>query len=134
MIVRINLGQGRAVRNAKGKNRHLALACAALLAPVSLMAYVLGLWRLTSDLGMTREFAIGGILSHWQIWIAAGVTLHLAASALNRYGRGGGLHLPRVLSFRFARSQFARPLPGADVPPAGDSAIPSQPSKSAKAS
>ncbi len=134
MIVRINLGQGRAVRTTAGKNRHLALVCAALLAPISLLAYVLGLWRLTSDLGVTREFALGGVLSHWQIWIAAGVTLHLAASVLNRYGRGGELHWPRALSFRFARFQFGQPRSGAAAPPAGDPATPSQASKSAKAS
>jgi hypothetical protein len=103
MIVRIQLGQGRGVRNVPGKNRHLAFACAALLAPASLMAYVLGFWRLSSDLGMTREFGLAGILSHWQVWIAFGVTLHIAAFVLNRYGRGGEMHLPRVLTFRFAK-------------------------------
>ena len=103
MIVRIQLGQGRGLRNTPGKNRHVALAGAALLAPVSLMAYVLGLWRLSSDLGMTREFGLGGVLSHWQVWIAAGAALHVAATVLNRYGRGGEMHLPRVLALRFAR-------------------------------
>lgn len=134
MIVRINFGQGRAVRNAEGKNRHLALACAALLAPMSLMAYVLGLWRLTSDIGMTREFALGGVFSHWQIWIAAGVTLHIAASVLNRYGRGGELHWPRALSFQFARFQFGRSRSGPAVPPAGAPGAARPASKSAKAS
>lgn len=138
MIVRINLGQGRVVRKFEGKNRHIALACAALLVPMSLMAYVLGLWSLTSDLGMTREFAIAGILSHWQIWIAAGVTLHVTASVLNRYGRGGELHLPRALTFRFAPSQSGAPRSVEAAPPAGDPAgdleVSSQPSENAKAS
>ena len=133
MIVRINLGQGRPVRNAAGKNRHPALACAALLAPMSLMAYVLGLWGLTSDLGVTREFAIGGVLSHWQIWIAAGVTLHIAAYVLNRYGRGGELHLPRALSFRFAQSELEQPR-SAPADPAVDPHDAAQAPKNAKAS
>jgi hypothetical protein len=98
MIVRIRLGQGRAPRNAQGKNRHLALAFGALLIPASLMAYVLGFWRLTSDIGVTREFAIRGLFSHWQVWIVAAVALHITASVLNRYGRGGEFHWPRVLT------------------------------------
>lgn len=109
MIVRIQLGQGRGVRNVPGKNRHLALACAALLAPASLMAYVLGFWRLSSDLGVTHEFGLAGMLSHWQVWIAVGVTLHIAAYVLNRYGRGGEMYLPRVLRFRFAKHEGDHP-------------------------
>ena len=71
MIVRVHIPQGQALRKARGKNRQLALACGALLIPASLMAYVLGFWRLSSDIGMTREFAIHGLFSHWQIWIAS---------------------------------------------------------------
>ena len=107
MIVRLHFRQGRALLKTRGKNRHLALECSALLIPASLMAYVLGFWRLTSDIGMTREFAIRGLFSHWQVWIVAAVTLHVAASVLNRYGRGGEFHLPRALTFRFG----AMPLP-----------------------
>ena len=103
MIVRIHFGQGRAVRKTPGKNRHVALASAALLAPISLMAYVLGLWRLSSDLGIAREFGLRGVFSHWQLWIALGVSFHIIAFVLNRYGRGGEMHLPRVLMIRFAR-------------------------------
>jgi len=101
MIVRIQLRQGHALRKTRGKNRHLALAGGALLIPASLMAYVLGFWRLASDIGMTKEFAIQGLFSHWQIWIVAAVSLQVAASVLNRYGRGGEFHLPRALTFRF---------------------------------
>jgi len=101
MIVRIKLGRGHAFRRTHGKNRHLALAGGALLIPASLMAYVLGFWRLTSDIGVTREFAIGGLFSHWQVWICLAATLHIAATVLNRYGRGGEFHLPRVLMIHF---------------------------------
>jgi hypothetical protein len=101
MIVRIKLRQGRVIKKAPGKNRHLALAGGALLIPASLMAYVLGFWRLASDIGVTGEFAIRGVFSHWQIWIVTAVALHITASVLTRYGRGGDFHLPSALTFRF---------------------------------
>src|SRR5262245_2926339 len=97
MKVRIRLQTGRPIQRKRGKNRHLALAGGALLIPASLMAYVLGFWRLASDMGVAGEFGIRGVFSHWQLWMAVAVVLHLSASVLNRYGRGGDLHLPRVL-------------------------------------
>ena len=99
MIVRIRLQYGRPIGRKRGKNRHVALACAALLAPAALMAYVMGFWRLASDMGIAGEFAITGTFSHWQVWIAVAVGIHLVASALNRYGRGYDLHWPRMLMF-----------------------------------
>jgi hypothetical protein len=101
MIVRIQLRQGHPLRRTRGKNRQLALACGALLIPAALMAYVLGFWRLASDIGVTKEFAIRGLFSHWQLWIVAAVVLHVAAGVLSRYGRGGEFHLPSALTFRF---------------------------------
>jgi hypothetical protein len=101
MIVRIKFRPGRALRKAQGKNRHLALAGGSLLIPVALMAYVMGFWRLASDIGVTQEFAVRGLFSHWQLWIVTAVTLHITASVLNRYGRRGDFHLPRALTFRF---------------------------------
>jgi hypothetical protein len=89
MKVRFRFGEGRRVSRRRGKNRRLAAAAAALLVPIALMAYVMGLWRLASDLGLAGEFALEGIFSHWQVWIASGLALSLAASALNRYGHGG---------------------------------------------
>jgi hypothetical protein len=101
MIVRIKLRHGRALKKALGKNRHLALAAGALLIPVALMAYVMGFWRLASDIGVTQEFAVRGLFSHWQLWIVVAAMLHLVASMLNAYGRGGEFDLPRALTFRF---------------------------------
>jgi hypothetical protein len=103
MIVRLRFGLGGAVSRKPRKNRHLALGCAALLAPTSLMAYVLGLWRLTSDLGATAQFTITGVFSHWQVWIAMAAAMHLAAYVLNRYGRGDGELIPRILIPRFGK-------------------------------
>ena len=89
MKVRFRFGAGRRVSRRRGKNRRLASSAAALLVPIALMAYVLGFWRLASDLGLAGEFAIEGVFSHWQLWIAAALGLTFAASALNRYGRSG---------------------------------------------
>ena len=116
MIVRIRLQWGRPIQRKRGKNRHVALALGALLVPASLMAYVLAIWRLASDMGMAGEFGITGMFSHWQIWITLGVALQVAASLLNRYGRGGNFHVPRILSFHLFPAR-----PRQDAPePAGE--------------
>jgi hypothetical protein len=100
MMVRIKLSQGPPIQRKGGKNRQVASAIGTLLMPVALMAYVLGIWRLASDLGMAGEFAIAGLFSHWQVWIAIAAMLHIASSSLNRYGSGGTLKGPRLLHFR----------------------------------
>jgi hypothetical protein len=99
MVIRIRLQRGRPRSNQPGKNRHVAFAFGALLTPAALMAYVLGFWRLASDIGAAGEFGITGVFSHWQIWILLGVLLQGAGYILNRYGRGGNLRVPRILSF-----------------------------------
>jgi hypothetical protein len=100
MIVRIQLGTGRRVQRKAGKNRHLAFACGALLIPVALMAYVLGFWRLASDMGIVTPSGVTGPFSHWQVSIATAVLLHAASSILNRYGRQGEFHIPQALKVR----------------------------------
>lgn len=94
MIVRVRFGKGRPVQRKRGKNRQLALAFGTLLAPAALMAYALGFWRLASDMGLTAEFAITGMFSHWQVWIGLAAVLNLASYSLVRYGRGGELEVP----------------------------------------
>jgi hypothetical protein len=69
----------------------------ALLIPAALMAYVLGVWRLASDIGVAGEFGISGVFSHWQIWILIAAVLHISAYVLSRYGRGGDLRVPQAL-------------------------------------
>jgi hypothetical protein len=117
MIVRIHLRHGHRLRRTRGKNRRLALACGALLIPAALMAYVLGFWRLASDIGVTNEFAIRGLFSHWQLWIVTAVVLHVAAGVLNRYGRGGAFHLPSALTFRFGGETEHPSDPAAEADP-----------------
>jgi len=80
------------------------------------MAYVLGFWRLASDMGLAGEFGITGSFSHWQIWIACGLLTHVVASALTRYGRGGDFEVPKLLSFRL----FPAVRPAAESTSAAD--------------
>jgi hypothetical protein len=95
MKVRLQLGAGPRVLRKKGKNRRLALALAALLAPTVLAAYVLGVWRLCTDVGFAGDFEIKqGLFSHWQVWIALGAAGNVLAVMLNRYGHGGEFRLP----------------------------------------
>lgn len=100
MKVRIRLHTGRAIRRGGGKNRRLALSGGALMVPAALMAYVLGVWSLASEMGMSGAFGITGLFSHWQVWIAIAVALHVSSSILTRYGRGGAMNLPRVFNPR----------------------------------
>jgi hypothetical protein len=100
MVVRIRLQTGRPLERKQGKNRHLALAFGALLVPAALMAYVLAIWSLASDMEMTGAFGITGFFSHWQIWIALAASLHAGSRYLNRYGRGHVVRIPRILMFR----------------------------------
>jgi hypothetical protein len=99
MMVRIKLQKGRPVQRKTGKNRQVASALGTLMMPAVLMAYVLGFWRLASDLGMAGEFAISGVFSHWQVWIALAALMHIGSASLNRYGRGGSLQGPKLLHF-----------------------------------
>lgn len=100
MVVRIQLGTGRRVQRTGGKNRRVAQAFAALLVPVALMAYVLGFWRVGSDIGVVAPSGITGPLSHWQIAIGAGVFLHACSRMLNRYGQQGEFRMPEALRVR----------------------------------
>ena len=59
---------------------------AALLMPVTVLASVLGVWRLASDPGWTSHFFIAkGLLSHWQVWFAAAIGMHMSARTLNKW-------------------------------------------------
>lgn len=100
MKVRIRLATGPPIKRKSGKNRHLASAAGALLVPASLMTYVVGFWRLASDMGLAAGFTADGLFSHWQVWIALAALIHGTASILNRYGRAGEFQVPRLLNLR----------------------------------
>jgi len=60
-----------------------------LMAPLALMAWALGGWRIAADLKWAGAFAISqGFFSHWQVWIAVAIAVQFAAFLLHRYGRG----------------------------------------------
>jgi hypothetical protein len=61
-----------------------------------LMFYVLGVWKLAVDMGLTSEFGLSGMFAHWQFSMGLGAVLHLGAFALNRYGISGELHWPGI--------------------------------------
>ena len=95
MVVRIRFGKGLRVGKKRRKNRRMALAAAAMLTPAAFLVGVVGLWRVSSDLGITSGFAISsGVFSHWQVWLATAVLLQLCARLLNRYGRSGDAAAP----------------------------------------
>jgi len=55
----------------------------ALIAPSAVLALIVGLWRLSEDLGWTGAFPVSqGFFSHWQVWIALAIGLKFGGSAL----------------------------------------------------
>jgi hypothetical protein len=55
----------------------------ALVTPAAAVTLVMGLWRLTSDVGWTESFPITtGFFSHWLVWIALAIGLKFGASAM----------------------------------------------------
>jgi hypothetical protein len=57
-----------------------------LMTPLSLMAWVLGLWRFAAGREWTGAFAISeGVFSRWQVWIAVAIGVQLASFLLHRY-------------------------------------------------
>jgi hypothetical protein len=91
MVVRIRFSKGPIVKRDGRRNRHAALALAALLDPAAVIVLVIGLWGIAAELKWVSSFAISsGLFSHWEPWLAAASGLELCALALNRYGKGGG--------------------------------------------
>ena len=68
--------------------QNAALALASLLAPAALIAFTLTMWALGAELHLTAKFFVAkGLLSHWQVWLAAAAGLSFCAWLLNRYAR-----------------------------------------------
>jgi hypothetical protein len=85
MVVRIRFHYENAVRRTAALNRQATGLASSLLTPVAFTAWALGGWRLLADLKITGDFAISsGLFSHWQVWIALGVVLQVAAFLLQR--------------------------------------------------
>jgi hypothetical protein len=90
MIVRIRFGRGRLVTNRKGKNGQAARVLASLLSLVAISFAIFGFWRLGQDLDILGDFVFStGLLSHWQVWIAAAAATQYAVWWLMRYSKLG---------------------------------------------
>jgi hypothetical protein len=88
MVVKIRFGRGAVVSRRSGKNRRLARLAASMLTLVSISCAALGIWRLGSDLAWTGDFVFsGGLLSHWQVWVAAAIAVQYLSWRLARYAR-----------------------------------------------
>lgn len=88
MQVRVKINYAASLRKAHSFNWQLARGTAALLVPASVMAFVLGGWRLGADLNLTGKFAISqGLFSHWQVWLALGAGMQVVSAVLTRYAR-----------------------------------------------
>ncbi|MDQ6663141.1 MAG: hypothetical protein M3Z23_01960 [Acidobacteriota bacterium] len=88
MVVRIRSKLGPRIERRPGKNSHLALFTASLLTLASVTSFILGVWRLGSDLGFAGPFVIqDGLLSHLYVWLAAAAILQFFSWKLTTYGR-----------------------------------------------
>lgn len=111
MKIKLRFPPGATVKQASGKNRHVALAVAALMTPATLVMSVMALWRLGSDLQMMTEFPITeGVWSHWQMWLAAAAASQVATVLLNRYGKTGQMGIVKSITNGF-QFLFGRPQP-----------------------
>ena len=88
MRLRIRLGEGRPFRRKPGKNRHVAGAVSALLAPATVVAATFAVWGIAADIGLTSQFAItSGFFSHWQVWAGTAAAIQGFAWLLDDYVR-----------------------------------------------
>jgi hypothetical protein len=71
----------------QGFSRQLADVLVALLTPAALVALVMGMWRVGTDLGWAGAFLIAdGFFSHWQVWIALSIALKMLSASLIAWG------------------------------------------------
>jgi len=88
MIVRIRFGRGRLITDRRGKNIRAARLLVSLLTLVSVSCGIFGLWRLGQDLGFAGDFVFtSGLLSHWQVWVAATAATQYGRWRLSRYSK-----------------------------------------------
>ncbi len=88
MIVRVRLGRGAARSGRAGKNSRMARVAGYLLTIASISCASFGVWRLGDDLGWAGAFVFtAGVLSHWQVWIAAAIAAQYLAWQLTAYAR-----------------------------------------------
>jgi hypothetical protein len=58
---------------------------ASVLTLVAVACFILGAWKIFSELGWIAVFFLrSGAFSHWQVWVAFGVIAQLVSFRLNR--------------------------------------------------
>lgn len=88
MQVRVRFGRGTAVTRRRGKNSRIAGLAASVLTLAAISFFVLAAWRLGMDLNIAGDFVFPtGILSHWQVWMAAAAATQYGCWRLTRYAR-----------------------------------------------
>jgi putative exporter of polyketide antibiotics len=88
MVIRIRFGRGPVVTRRKGKNSRIAMLSASMLTLGSICLFTLGAWRLSEDLDLAGDFIFAdGLLSHWQVWMAAAALTQYSGWSLTRYAR-----------------------------------------------
>jgi hypothetical protein len=86
MVVKIRFGRGPVVSTRSGKNSRIARLAASLLTLVSISCASFGLWRIGTDLAWAGDFVFpGGLLSHWQVWIATAIAVQYLSWRLTHY-------------------------------------------------
>ena len=97
MVVKIRFGRGAVVSRRAGKNRRIARLAASLLTLVSISCASLGVWRVGMDLAWAGDFVFPrGLLSHWQVWVAAAIAVQYLSWQLSRYAGKAILPEPEV--------------------------------------
>ncbi len=84
MKLRIRFPQGQFVGRHGFRHREVAAAATSLITPTCVMAYILAVWRLGADMGITGGSGMKGLFSHWQLWMALGLVLQFGGRTLNR--------------------------------------------------
>ena len=114
MVVKIRFGSGPVVTRRKGKNSRMATLAASLLTLVSICLLSLGIWRLSQDLDLAGDFIFpDGVLSHWQVWIAAAAAVQYSCWRLTRYAKQAHTHPEAPLAAPIVASEALEEKPHA---------------------
>lgn len=78
MVVRIRISRGPRVQE-------VFAGAAGLLTLVAVMCFIMSAWKLMADMGLAGGFVFTqGVLSHWQVWLAAGIATQLISFRITR--------------------------------------------------
>lgn len=88
MLVRVHFPRRTRTQNQNNHDLPWVSALGGLVTLIAVSCLMLGVWRLTWDLGWTSSFVISdGFWSHWQVWMAFTIAFSALAVRLVRYGR-----------------------------------------------